>query len=66
MRDAVKMHNHFRTVWKERKLIVVEAVEAISDGMNKKTSVVMSEMGIETGTAPGTALDTTHTSQLNL
>ena len=50
MRDAVKMYNHFRAVWKQRKELVVEAVDIISDGMGKKMAVVMSEMGVETGT----------------
>ena len=48
MKDAIKMHNHFRTVWKQRKEMCMEVVDSVSDSMGKKTEEVMREMGMET------------------
>lgn len=48
MKEAIKMHNHFRTVWKQRKDMCMEVVDSIGDSMGKKTEVVMREMGMET------------------
>jgi hypothetical protein len=48
LKDAIKAHNFFRAKWRTRKDAVVEIMDAISDGMEKKPRAVMSNMGIET------------------
>lgn len=48
LKDAIKAHNFFRNKWRTRKDAVVEIMDAISDGMEKKPKAVMANMGIET------------------
>lgn len=53
---AVKECNRTRGLWRDRKLACVEALDMISDSMNKKLKVVVGEMGIETDEEASTFL----------
>lgn len=46
--QTVKAHNKARATWRDRKNKCLEVVDIISDGMGKKSKVIMGEMGIET------------------
>ena len=44
---AVKEHNTTRSLWRDRKVCCLDALEMIADGMNKKVKMVMGEMGVD-------------------
>ena len=44
----IKKHNLYRSKWIERKNGVMDIVNNIADGMEKKPSVIIADLGIET------------------
>ena len=56
MEKAIKDHNNYRLLWRDRKLACVDALEIIADGMNKKVKVVMGDMGVDADDDVGVVL----------
>eukprot|EP01032_Pedospumella_encystans_P008247 gene8247-9812_t len=54
--EATAAHNQFRRAWHSRKMLCMEAVDMLSEGMGKKTKDVMAEMCLENDQDVGVTL----------
>lgn len=47
MKKAIKEHNRLRDLWRSRKSSCVDAIDALSEGMNKAPKAIFAELELE-------------------